>query len=137
LTRTQLRELAEIRALDAEALLNAKQWSGVYYLAGYAVECGLKACIAKLTNQDDFPDKKLAQDCFTHNVEDLVRLAGLTYQLKASGTANPTFAAYWLVAKDWNEQARYQQWTEPQARELFAAVTDPTNGVLSWIKNRW
>jgi hypothetical protein len=55
--RTQLQQLAEERVRDAEALLNAGQWSGAYYLAGYAVEFALKACIAKLTNQHDFPDK--------------------------------------------------------------------------------
>jgi hypothetical protein len=44
---------------------------------------------------------------------------------------------YWLLVKDWDEKARYQLWTEPQARKLFAAVTDPTNGVLQWIKGHW
>jgi len=48
--RTQLQQLAEERVRDAEALLKAGQWSGAYYLAGFAVEFGLKACIAKLTN---------------------------------------------------------------------------------------
>ncbi|MSU78452.1 MAG: HEPN domain-containing protein [Gemmataceae bacterium] len=48
--RTQLQQLAQERVRDADSLLKAGQWSGAYYLAGYAVECGLKACIAKLTN---------------------------------------------------------------------------------------
>jgi len=43
--RAELRQLAEDRILDAEHLLAAGRWSGAYYLAGYAVECGLKACI--------------------------------------------------------------------------------------------
>jgi HEPN domain-containing protein len=55
--RTQLQQLAEERVRDAKALPNAGQWSGAYYLAGYAVECGLKACIAKLTNLNDSPTK--------------------------------------------------------------------------------
>jgi hypothetical protein len=33
-----------------------------YYLAGYALECGLKACIAKLMNPDDFPRERAAKD---------------------------------------------------------------------------
>ncbi len=41
----ELRQLAEDRLRDAAALLAAGQFSGAYYLAGYAVECGLKACI--------------------------------------------------------------------------------------------
>jgi hypothetical protein len=75
--RTELQQLAEERVRDSDALLKAGQWSGAYYLAGYAVECGLKACIAKLTNLHDFPDKELAQRCYTHKIETLVEVAGL------------------------------------------------------------
>ena len=32
---------------DARALLAAGCWAGAYYLAGYALECALKACILK------------------------------------------------------------------------------------------
>ena len=39
--------------------------------------------------------------------------------------------------KDWSEASRYQQKTEIKARELFEAVTDPTDGMLPWIKNYW
>ena len=81
MNRTDLQQLANERVLDAEALLNLGRWSGAYYLAGYAIECGLKACIAKLTNQDDFPDKRFANDSFTHDIEKLVDLAGLKLPL--------------------------------------------------------
>lgn len=132
-----MQQLAEERVRDAEALLEAGQWSGAYYLAGYAVECGLKACIAKLTNQDDYPDKDLAQRCYTHNIEVLVEVAGLVLQRKTDVTANAALGANWLIVKDWSEKARYQLWTEPQARKLFAAVTDINNGVLTWIRVHW
>ncbi len=36
----------------------AGMWEGTYYLAGYAVECALKACIAKQIIAEDFPDKE-------------------------------------------------------------------------------
>ncbi len=137
MNRTQLQQLAEERVRDAQALLNAVQWSGTYYLAGYAVECGLKACIAKLTNQHDYPNKDLAQKCYTHKIEVLVEVAGLELQRKNDAKANPALGAYWQVVKDWDEKARYQLWTEPKARELFAAVTDSTNGVLPWIRGHW
>jgi hypothetical protein len=39
--------------------------------------------------------------------------------------------------KDWNEIARYQQKTEAEARRLYRAVTDVTEGVLPWVKSRW
>jgi len=135
--RTELQQFAEERVRDAEALLKAGQWSGAYYLAGYAIECGLKACIAKTINQHDFPDKELAQRSYTHKIEDLVKVAELVLQRDTDVAANPTLGANWLVVKDWDEKARYRRWTEPDARKLVTAVADTTNGVLQWIKGRW
>jgi len=135
--RTLLQELAEERIRDAEALLNAGQWSGAYYLAGYAVECGLKACIARLTNQHDYPNKELAIRCYTHKVEDLVEVAELKPQRSADIIASPALGVNWLTVKDWDERARYRLCDEAKARKLFAAVTEQINGVLPWIRVRW
>ena len=41
-----LRNLAACRAEEAQALLQLGHHAGAYYLAGYALECGLKALIA-------------------------------------------------------------------------------------------
>ena len=56
--RQDLQSLARTRHAEAKALLRAGRSDGAYYLAGYAVECGLKACIAKATKRYDFPEKK-------------------------------------------------------------------------------
>jgi HEPN domain-containing protein len=53
MNRTDFQELAEERLEDARPLLDAGRFSGAYYLAGYAVECALQACIARLTNQEE------------------------------------------------------------------------------------
>ena len=139
MNRIDFQQLADDRVTDANALLDAGRWSGAYYLAGYAVECALKACIAKQTNRHDFPEKSFVQKAFTHDLSELVELAGLRIQLKLDTLAivNPVLSKSWQTAKDWNERSRYQQKTEDQARKLFNAVTDPTNGVLPWIKVRW
>jgi HEPN domain-containing protein len=139
LNKTDLQRLADDRVLDAEALLTAGRWSGAYYLSGYAVECALKACIAKQTNLHDFPDKIVAQKSYTHNLTELLDLAGLRLQLQLAATpaANPALGINWQRVKDWSERARYQQKTEAQARRLYQAVTDPANGVLRWIKGNW
>jgi len=50
-------------------------------LAGYALECTLKADIAKQVKQFDFPDKKLANDSYTHKLTDLVITTGLKQKL--------------------------------------------------------
>jgi HEPN domain-containing protein len=137
MNRLVFQELAEERLRDAAALLQAGQWSGAYYLAGYAVECGLKACIARLTNQDDYPNKELALKCYTHKIDVLVEVAQLTLQRVADAVANPTFGANWLIIRNWDEKARYEQWREADAKQLFSAVNDAANGVLPWIKARW
>jgi HEPN domain-containing protein len=139
LNRTDLQQLAEDRGLDAETLLSSGRWSGAYYLAGYAVECALKACLAKKTSLHDFPDKSFAQQAFTHNIAELLNLAGLRIQLQLDSTpaANPTLGVNWQRVKDWDEKARYQQRDEAEARRFYQAVTDAANRVLPWIKRHW
>ena len=46
--------------------MDAELYAGSYYLSGYAVECGLKAVIAKLQGRNEFPDKRLANECNAH-----------------------------------------------------------------------
>lgn len=56
--RKDLQELSKVRLKEATALLKLGLFDGAYYLAGYAVECALKACIAKGTQRGEFPDRK-------------------------------------------------------------------------------
>lgn len=138
MNRFELRQLAEDRIADAAALLAAGRWSGAYYLAGYAAECGLKACIAKLTNQDDFPrDRRFVEECYNHNLEKLLKAANLTSTLEAKTLSNPAFSGNWGIAKDWLESSRYEQKTQAEAQTLFDAVTNNPDGVLPWIRIYW
>ena len=57
MNRSDLQLLSEGRVEDAEALLEAGRWAAAYYLLGYAVECGLKACAARQLRQDEVPQK--------------------------------------------------------------------------------
>jgi hypothetical protein len=75
--RKDLRALSRVRLSEARALLKAGLPDGAYYLAGYAVECALKACIAKETQRYEFPEKKRVNASYTHNLEELVRVAEL------------------------------------------------------------
>jgi hypothetical protein len=62
--RSDFQKLAMDRIADAKALLAAKRWAGAYYLAGYAVECALKACVlVRLTAEAEviFEDKRYAE----------------------------------------------------------------------------
>ena len=139
MNKTDLEQLADIRLAEAVALLNLTppMPDAAYYLAGYAVECALKACIARLTNQGDFPDKQFALECYTHSIEQLVKAAGLKVQRDADLTANTDLKTNWDIVKDWTIESRYERSTEHDAQALIEAVTHAVNGVLPWIRVRW
>jgi hypothetical protein len=109
---------------------------GAYYLAGYAVECALKACIAKETKRYEFPEKERVVSSYSHKLQDLVKVAGLDQAL-ALVSKSPEFRINWQVVKSWSEQTRYQRHRPEKAEELLAAVGDRTHGVISWIKLYW
>jgi HEPN domain-containing protein len=67
-----LQELSSLRLREAKLLFAANAPDGAYYLAGYAVECALKACIARSTERHDFPDLKRVKDNYTHKAKDLI-----------------------------------------------------------------
>ena len=124
---------------DARALLDASRWSGAYYLAGYALECALKSCVLAYIERTGviFEDKKYAEKCWTHDVDELVRLAGLTVERDRSVGMNPTLGRNWLTAKDWSEVSRYRISTQLEAEALFSAIADLPDGVLEWVKLFW
>lgn len=134
----ELRQLAEDRLADAQALLAAGRWSGAYYLAGYAVECALKACIVKrLMATDEFPEKRYSEQCWTHNLTLLVSLAGLKNTLDLDLAAQRRFEDNWTLVRDWLESSRYLQTSQLKAQAFLDAIADPTNGVLAWIQRHW
>jgi HEPN domain-containing protein len=138
MNRNHFQDLAEVRIEEAKALLAQGMYDGAYYLAGYAVECGLKACIAKLTNQHDFPPRpKSIHEYYSHEIEKLVKTGMLTAQRDADAAADPNLEANWLVVKDWNEESRYERKTQAEAGKLIAAITDAAHGVRPWIRQRW
>ncbi len=141
MSRAEFRQLAEDRILDAAALLApvAQRWSAHYYLAGYSVECGLKSCVLAYVERTGviFKDKKFLENCWTHDLEKLVKFAGLATEFGQARAANPVLDGYWGVVKDWTEESRYQQKTQVQAEALYAAITNNPDGVMPWIRVRW
>jgi len=139
LNRATLQRLSDERLDDARALIAAKQWAGAYYLAGYSLECALKSCVLAYIDRTGiiFEDKKYAQNCWTHDIEDLIRQAGLKIERDNTAGTNLTLGQNWLIAKDWSETSRYRMSTQLQAEKLLHALTDNTDGVLSWVKSFW
>lgn len=112
-------------------------YDSAYYLAGYAVECALKAGIARQFREHDFPDKETVVDSYTHDLVKLVRVAGLEAKLNEALALSKDFKLNWLIVKDWSEESRYENRGEAQAEALIVAVADPAFGVLGWIQQHW
>jgi hypothetical protein len=149
MNRTELQQLAELRLSDAKQLLASEvNDAGAYYLAGYAVECGLKAIIAKnqgMYPYPDFSEESLRRDTglkkenyFTHSILKLVSTAELAKLLGPVRGADSRFDANWKLIEAWNESARYSVTrSRVDAEAIVNAVEHPTEGVLQWIRNYW
>lgn len=143
-THAEWRDLAEERLVDADALLGAERWAALYYVVGYALECGLKACLIKFVERNPhivFRDNQFSKDCWTHDLNvllkscelDSVRLAD-TYDSQGTETALGT---NWQIAGQWNEHSRYRKMSKANALKLYKAITHPSEGVMTWIKKYW
>lgn len=138
MNRQDLQRLSLVRSREAKVLLDRGNFAGGYYLMGYSVECAIKAAIAKQIKRHEFPNKRLANDSYTHDLKSLLQTAGLWTTFDAAMTAAPPLALNWAVVKDWSESSRYILTTsEGQARDLYSACTARTHGLLAWLKNYW
>ena len=91
MNRQEAQQLADEWVVDAKLLLDAGRWHAAYYLAGYAVECGLKACVLACIEKTGilFQDKRFAERCYTHDLEVLVKAADLEAARGPDIAANP------------------------------------------------
>jgi HEPN domain-containing protein len=138
MNRTDFQRLARLRVKEAKTLLDNQCYEGAYYLLGYAVECAFKACIAKRIKRYEFPDKKLVNEIYTHDLSKLLSVSGLELEHREEIAANPNFESNWVIVKQWSEQARYLHGvSRSKARELYLAVVSNRGGVLPWLKKWW
>src|SRR5258708_37654743 len=98
--RADFQWVAIDRLADVKVLIADKRGAAAYYLAGYAVECALKACIAKLMKPEEFPDRIFADKCWTHNLPQLLGLADLKTNFDAAMQADPDLRDNWDIAKE-------------------------------------
>lgn len=131
--------MAQERIGDAKILLDNRRWAAAYYLAGYAIECGLKACILALVEREGaiFQDRRFSEKRFTHNLADLLKHANLEPVLGTSIQVNPALERHWRVVEDWTEISLYEPKGEAEARSLYDAITHDPDGVLRWLQNHW
>ena len=137
MNRSDLQKLSRLRVAEARALFRAGQFSGAYYLAGYAVECALKACIARQTQKYDFPDKNRAIESYVHSPARLLKAADLERDLQSEVAMDVLLRASWDFVVNWTEASRYRIMTRQDADQMIKAVAARKGGVLPWIQQRW
>jgi HEPN domain-containing protein len=135
--RRDLQELSRVRLKEARALLGLGLYDGAYYLAGYAVECALKSCIAKRTQRHEFPDKKRVDSSYSHDLRSLLKVAELSDALLERAHGDDVFARNWATVQSWSEQSRYNRNQAKSAKDLLMAVSARDHGILSWLRLYW
>lgn len=133
--RADFQKLAKLRLEEAKILLANGKAQGAYYLAGYAVECALKSCLAKQMQKYEFPPRN-TNAYYSHDLDKLAETAKI--DLKAEFRNKPILETNWQIVVLWNEQARYAPQIPPSdARKLISAIDDPQEGVMQWLQSLW
>lgn len=138
MNRADFQRLSDLRLKEARVLLAAGFPEGAYYLAGYSVECALKACVAKRTKEHDFPpDRKRVERIYSHDLSALVDAAELGTALKDVIDRDPLMLSDWNTIQDWSERSRYEVKAESEAIALLDAIESGKGGLLPWVRQRW
>ena len=72
---------------------------------------------------------------YGHDLEELVRIAGLKDRLDQETRRNPALAANWTLVKPWNVNSRYES-TGLNGRDMGSALSG-ADGIITWIKQHW
>jgi HEPN domain-containing protein len=106
ISQHELRRIARTRLAEARALYNNGRYDGAAYLAGYAVEAGLKARICRTLRRKGYPDSRREFDNYlSFRTHDLVVLLTLTNIEDRITNRHP---AAWTRIKTWNPETRYR-----------------------------
>lgn len=147
-TRAELQQLAESRLAEAKVLFANALFDGAVYLAGYALELGLKARVCERLDTE-YPTEGPYTTFRTHSYETLLKLAGLEKALDAEKLRDTDFASNWSYLTSqpstaaiggWSESWRYRRIgsaTQPDVARFLLALEDPNSGVLTWLRRLW
>jgi HEPN domain len=124
---------------DAEALFEKGRWRGCMYMAGYSLECLLKAklmqrfqCRTLEMLEDELHERRLlrrSRSIFIHELEPLLRLLGALERLRSS----PQGADRLGLVNKWVPAWRYSpDLSDRDSAETFlSAVRD----LRTWVSN--
>lgn len=148
-SRSTLQKLTHQRLVDAAILLTANQPDTAFYLAGYTIECALKAAVCRTLDQDDFyqPDRnnkggryvqdRVFREFKTHNYSDLLVLSGLSAKFDEARLVDSQLDSAWLIVgrNRWSEQNRYELGTK--TNEVVSSFMNAVELIVLWISKHW
>jgi len=134
MVRRDFQNLSVLRVREARRLADAGLYDGAYYLGGVAIECALKSAIARSVLRYEFPDLERTRSAYTHNLDTLLKLAGLQPRLDAS---EHHVKEAWARAKSWKIETRYKSGREAAEVLEFLDAVAGRRGVLRWLKQYW
>lgn len=137
LKREDLKNRANVAFEDALLLLHNRRFSNAYYISGYCIEMGLKACIARQISPETIPDKDLIKNVLNHDFGSLVGIAGLKEELKEAQDSDSLFASFWAIVSEWSPDSRYENMDPTSAQLIIEAIGNESSGVFKWIKKYW
>jgi len=118
--------------------LDAGLYSGAFYICGYVVECALKACICRKTNQYDFyPKPEESKNAWSHDFKKLIKVSDLDSEINAARQSDLDLDVNWKSVEGWRTESRYEARGQQEAWALFDAISNPDHGVLSCIRQHW
>jgi hypothetical protein len=130
ISRAQLKALSRLRRKEAQLLFEAKLFDGAAYLVASVLESALKARICRVLDLDVYPDSGELRRVFgTHDLKQLLKLAGLERKLTATGGS--VVASWTAILKRTSASGRAV--SENELRSLLDAVDE----VRKWIMKYW
>lgn len=144
--RAEFQTLANNRLNEAKTLQSAGHHEAAFYLAGYAVECGLKAAVCRTLQIDIFNMPTDIHKGFkTHRLDYLIVLAGLSQRLATDLATDESLSiAANLFLKPPSGVERWQSWSEEVRYNVIPCKStdsqdfiDNTDYFISWLKNHW
>lgn len=149
-SRSDLQNLTQQRLAEANALLSLNFPDAAFYLAGYPIECALKAAVCRTLDQDNFyepnrSDKttryvqdRIFREFKTHNYNDPLVLSGLSAKFEIARNSDLELYLAWVEIEEagWTEQCRYQLGTKKSMQDVsdFVAAVET---LIVWISKYW
>lgn len=135
ISKEVLCELAELRMREAEALLKSGFPAGAVYLAGYVVECSLKAAVCTTLHWDS-----LLGSFRVHDLDSLLLYSGFDKELRSDKDVYENFAkisGIWTMTG--GDSVRYRRpavFDIESAGRFLEYISDPKIGVATWLQRR-